>query len=101
MTLLVNIVVDAGLASAGASLCYLLLWWKDRNLKDAKRLEAEALVAKARSEAESISLLPQAGLLLVHISLRLDNPLELGIDESFALAQAALQFRAFSAAGGK
>ena len=33
----------------------MLLWWKDRNLKEAKKLEADALLAKARSEAEVIS----------------------------------------------
>ena len=27
---------DGGLAAAGAVLCYLLLWWKGRNLKDVK-----------------------------------------------------------------
>ena len=54
MTSLVNIVQDGGLATAGGALCYLLLWWKDRNLKEAKRLEAEALLAKARNEAEAL-----------------------------------------------
>jgi ribonuclease Y len=54
MTSLVNIVQDGALATAGGALCYLLLWWKDRNLKEAKQLEAEALVAKARNQAEAL-----------------------------------------------
>jgi ribonuclease Y len=54
MTSLVNIVQDGALATAGGALCYLLLWWKDRNLREAKELEAEALLAKARSEAEAL-----------------------------------------------
>ena len=54
MTSLVNIVQDGGLATAGGALCYLLLWWKDRNLKEARRLEAEALLVKARNEAQAL-----------------------------------------------
>ncbi|HXP59996.1 MAG TPA: ribonuclease Y [Dongiaceae bacterium] len=49
-----NIVQDGALATAGGAICYLLLWWKDRNLEEAKRLEAEALLAKARNEAEAV-----------------------------------------------
>src|ERR1043165_845316 len=45
----------AVLFAAGAASCYLLLWWKDRNLKKVKTLEAEALLAKARSEAEMVA----------------------------------------------
>ncbi|MGO9201980.1 MAG: ribonuclease Y [Limisphaerales bacterium] len=54
MTSLANIVQDGVLATAGGALCYLLLWWKDRNLKEAKRLEVEALLVKARNEAEAL-----------------------------------------------
>jgi ribonuclease Y len=50
----VNIFIGAGMAIAGAALCYLLLWWKDRNLKKASACEAEALLARARSEAELV-----------------------------------------------
>lgn len=39
---------------AGAVLCYLLLWWKDRNLKHARAMEADAMLTKARSEADVI-----------------------------------------------
>ncbi|MGA2866532.1 MAG: ribonuclease Y [Verrucomicrobiota bacterium] len=52
---MVNIVQDGALAMAGAALCYLLLWWKERNLKEARQLEAEALLAKARNEAEALA----------------------------------------------
>src|SRR5713101_8146865 len=54
MSLLVNIVEQAALVAAGAGLCYLLLWWKGRNLKKVKTLEAEALLAKARTDAEIV-----------------------------------------------
>src|SRR6516162_1523653 len=49
-----NIVEGAVSLVAGAVLCYLLLWWKDRNLKRARAMEAEAMLTKARSEAEVI-----------------------------------------------
>src|SRR6266704_2209715 len=55
MSLLVNIVEQAALVAVGAGLCYWLLWWKGRNLKKVKTLEAEALVAKARADAEITS----------------------------------------------
>ncbi len=42
------------LLAAGALLLYLLLWWKDRNAKRARALEAESILDKARSEAEII-----------------------------------------------
>ena len=54
MSSLANIVQDGALATAGGAICYLLLWWKERNLKEAKRLAAEALLAKARNEAETV-----------------------------------------------
>ncbi len=52
--LVTTIVQDGALATAGGALCYLLLWWRDRNVKEAKAMEAEALLAKARSEAEAV-----------------------------------------------
>jgi ribonuclease Y len=55
MSSLANILSGALLLAAGAASCYLLLWWKERNLKKAKTLEAEALLAKARSEADMIA----------------------------------------------
>src|SRR5207237_943595 len=52
MSPLVNFVEHASLVVVGAVLCYLLLWWKGRNLKNLNRLEAEVLSAKARTDAE-------------------------------------------------
>jgi ribonuclease Y len=54
MSLLVHFLELAALVSAGAVACYLLLWWKGRSLKQVKILEAEAVLAKARTEAEII-----------------------------------------------
>jgi ribonuclease Y len=54
MSLLVNIFEHAALVAVGASLCYLLLWWKGRNLQKLRTLEGEALLGKARSEAEMV-----------------------------------------------
>jgi ribonuclease Y len=42
------------LMSAGGVLCYLLLWWKDHNLREARAREAEALLTKAQADAEMI-----------------------------------------------
>jgi ribonucrease Y len=52
MTLVANIVEDAGLMAAGAVFCFLLLWWRDRSLKRTRVLEAEAILAKTRAEAD-------------------------------------------------
>src|SRR5690242_6451361 len=49
-----DIVQGAGLMAAGAVLCYLLLWWKERSLKKARALETQALLEKASNEAELI-----------------------------------------------
>jgi ribonuclease Y len=49
-----NILEGALLLTAGALLSFLFLWLKDRNVKRARTLEAEALVNKARNEAEII-----------------------------------------------
>ena len=51
----VNIFEGALLLVAGAVLCYLLLWWKDHNLKRIKTLEAEALLKQARNEADMVA----------------------------------------------
>ncbi len=52
MTSLVNLAEDGALATGGAVLCYLLLWWKDRGSREGRRMEAESLLAKARRDAE-------------------------------------------------
>jgi ribonuclease Y len=49
-----NILEGAVLLLAGASLAFLLLWWKDRNARHARSLEAQAVAEKARNEAEII-----------------------------------------------
>ena len=54
MSSVVNIVEGGALAAAGGAVCFLLLWWRDRSLKDVRRVESDALLAKARSEAEAI-----------------------------------------------
>ncbi len=54
MSLLGYLLERAAPAGAGAALCYLLLWWKDRSLRRVKLLEAEAAVAKAQAEAEML-----------------------------------------------
>src|SRR5689334_25448048 len=55
MSLWVNIIEDVALVSAGATICYGLLWWKGRDLKKLRALETESLLAKARTEAEIMS----------------------------------------------
>jgi ribonuclease Y len=55
MSLWVNIIEDVGLVAAGAGICYGLLWWKGRDLKKLRTLETEALLAKAKTEAEIMS----------------------------------------------
>jgi len=55
MSSLVNILEIAGLVGGGAALCYLLLWWRDRGFGAAKKLELEAALEKARTEAEMIT----------------------------------------------
>src|SRR5215831_13242723 len=54
MSLLVHLVELVALVAAGAGGCYLLLWWKGRALKKVKTLEAEAVLTKARTDAEII-----------------------------------------------
>jgi ribonuclease Y len=52
MMLLANIFEGAALFAAGAVICFALLWWRERNLRQAKSLEAQALLDKARNDAE-------------------------------------------------
>jgi ribonuclease Y len=52
--LLANILEGAALFATGAVICFLLLWWRERNLQKAKSLESQALLDKARNEAEII-----------------------------------------------
>ncbi|HWQ93855.1 MAG TPA: Rnase Y domain-containing protein, partial [Clostridia bacterium] len=54
MSWLANIFEHAVHVAVGAGLCYLLLWWKDRNLKKVRAIQAETLLAKARSDAEVV-----------------------------------------------
>jgi len=54
MILVVNIFEGAAFFAAGAVICFALLWWRERNLQRAKLLETQALLDKARSEAEII-----------------------------------------------
>lgn len=54
MSLLANIFEDAVLFVGGAAICFFLLWWRERNLERARTLETQALLDKARSEAEII-----------------------------------------------
>jgi ribonucrease Y len=54
MILVVNIFEGAAFFAVGAVICFALLWWRERNLQRAKLLETQALLDKARSEAEII-----------------------------------------------
>ena len=54
MILLANIFEDGALFAAGVAICFTLLWWRERNLQRARALETQALLDKARNEAESI-----------------------------------------------
>jgi ribonuclease Y len=51
---LANILEGAAFFAAGAVICFALLWWRDRNLQQAKSLEPRTLLEKARNEAENI-----------------------------------------------
>src|SRR5436190_12504421 len=54
MSFRLDILEGAILLAAGALLAYLLLWWKDRNARRARTLEAQSVIDKTRSEAEII-----------------------------------------------
>ncbi|SPE57246.1 Ribonuclease Y [Verrucomicrobia bacterium] len=79
---MVNIVEGAAWLAAGAALCYLLVWRKDRLLKRTKTLEAEALLAKARSEAEIVIRDSQVAASTEALKLREQ------LEQSFATARA-------------
>ncbi|MEY2466030.1 MAG: ribonucrease [Verrucomicrobiota bacterium] len=53
MILLANIYFSGAIYFvAGAAVSFLLLWWRERNLQNAKAIEAQTLLDKARNEAE-------------------------------------------------
>jgi ribonuclease Y len=54
MILLANILTDGALFIGGATVCYLLLWWKDRNIRKAQSVEVQSVVEKAQRDAEGI-----------------------------------------------
>jgi len=54
MILLANIFEGAVLFGGGAAICFVLLWWRERSLQKARSLQSEALLEKARTEAETI-----------------------------------------------
>lgn len=54
MILLANIFEGAAFFAAGATVCFILLWLRERSLLSAKSLENQALLDKARNEAEAI-----------------------------------------------
>ena len=54
MILMANIFEGGASFVAGVAVCFGLLWWRDRGLRKAKQIEAQALLDKARSEAEII-----------------------------------------------
>ena len=54
MILLANIFAEGAYFLTGVALCFLFLWWKDRNLKKLQGVEANSLLENARRDAESI-----------------------------------------------
>jgi ribonuclease Y len=54
MILVANIVEGAALLAGGAALSVGLFWWRDRNFKQTRARETQALLDKTRSEAENI-----------------------------------------------
>lgn len=54
MSFLANILEAAALFASGAVICFMLLWWRERNLKQAKSLEFQSILDKAHSDAERI-----------------------------------------------
>ena len=82
MSSLAYILREAGLVIAGAVACYLLLWWKNRSLREALARENEAIREKARLEAEN--LLQEARLAASAEALKMRTELE----ESFTARRA-------------
>jgi len=54
MISITNIAEDGAFASAGAALCYLLLWWKERGARDARKMQVDAMLDQARAEAGAL-----------------------------------------------
>lgn len=54
MILLANIFAGALWFAAGVAVCFILLLWRESNLKKARHLETQSFLDKARSEAELI-----------------------------------------------
>jgi ribonuclease Y len=54
MILLANIFAEGAYFLTGVALCFLFLWWKDRNLKKLQGVEAQSLLENARRDAENI-----------------------------------------------
>jgi len=82
MILLANIFEGAAFFAAGAVICFALLWWRERNLQKAKLLETQALLDKARNEAEIIKRDASAAANQEALKLREQ------IEESFAARRA-------------
>ena len=82
MILLANIFEGAAFFAAGAMICFALLWWRERNLQKAKLLETQALLDKARNEAEIIKRDASAAANQQALKLREQ------IEESFAARRA-------------
>jgi len=82
MILLANILEGAAFFTAGAVICFALLWWRERSLHKAKSLESQALLDKAGSEAERIKRDASAAASQEALKLREQ------IEESFAARRA-------------
>jgi ribonuclease Y len=55
MILLANILVEGGgFFIAGVALCFVFLWWKERNAKKLESLEAQSILEKAKRDADAI-----------------------------------------------
>src|SRR3569833_861313 len=78
MSFLANILEGAVLFGGGAAICFMLLWWRERNLHKARTLQNEALLDKARNEAESITRNSAAAAVQEALKLREQ------IEQSFA-----------------
>ena len=78
MILLANIFEGALVFAAGAVICFVLLWWRERSLHSTKSLERQAILDKARNEAEIIKRDASAAASQEALKLREQ------IEESFA-----------------
>ncbi len=54
MTFWQQLIAHAATIGVGALLCYAVLWWRERNLRRLKTLEAETLISNAKNQAEII-----------------------------------------------